>query len=426
MNATHRIFCLFNNSRFRRSGLYDFVPENFPLSYCSYVVYWSVSVANASVSSRVERFDTAYGLWKLKETLDNHLLAQRVGVLMALGGYTDDSPHFSRLGRDPSAMGRFVANVMQAISAHHLDGVTIHWAVPHMVCRTTDDALTMSILVDKLREAYWLNGWSSGNITPKKLITAIFPADLHVVNHLANLLMDKLDYAFFETHLFQPTTVRIGCRDVATEVFRFFSSLYSYAGHEEKICAGISLTAWAIDTHGLPELALNASTFAALPGTAAVFEVCNAQELCLDTTGRDCNILKIPISGTNSTGTTITARGTTPTGATVTASAPSVTSTTVATNTSTTVSSQQPIARTFEPIQYMFHTNITLFRVLAHGASAAVASTRNFCVLLYDLDMDNYHSVCPGAGIDRMALQHFHNAVHMPTSDVLRTLMPPC
>ncbi|KAL1460308.1 hypothetical protein MTO96_027566 [Rhipicephalus appendiculatus] len=144
-----KIFCLYNNSRFLRGHLFDFVPENLPLDYCSYIVYWSVAVANASVSSRAQQFDTTYGLWKLRQVLQKHKLAQKVGVLMAIGGYPEDSVHFSRLGRDPPAMGRFVSNVVQTIQTHRLDGLTIHWVASQAVCQSADDERTMSTLVDK-------------------------------------------------------------------------------------------------------------------------------------------------------------------------------------------------------------------------------------------------------------------------------------
>ncbi|KAH6935571.1 hypothetical protein HPB50_006823 [Hyalomma asiaticum] len=160
-----RIFCLYNNSRFLRGHKYDFVPENLPLDYCNYIVYWSVAIANASVSSRAQQFDAMYGLWRLRQVLQKHQLAQTVGVLMALGGYPEDSVYFSRLGRDPSAMGRFVASVVQTINTHRLDGVTIHWVTLDISCQGPDDISTMSDLVGKFREAYWINGW----ITPPNL-----------------------------------------------------------------------------------------------------------------------------------------------------------------------------------------------------------------------------------------------------------------
>ncbi|KAH7968245.1 hypothetical protein HPB52_007176 [Rhipicephalus sanguineus] len=438
--SSQKIFCLYNNSRFLRGHLYDFVPENLPLDYCSYIVYWSLAVANASASSRAQQFDAKYGLWRLRQMLQRHKLAQKVGVLMALGGYPEDSVHFSRLGRDPPAMGRFVSSVIQAIYAHRLSGLTIHWVASQVTCRSADDERTMSTLVGKFREAYWLNGWTR----PSKLITAILPADRQFLRSTAARIVHHLDFAFFETHLIRPraATLRL-CVDVGFAALSFLQDISHIAQSDEKICAGISMTPWVLDLRNGSKLADSASKYTAVPGTASLFEICTVTTLCLDTSELSCNVLRIPLTVSSLASTAVPSMASSSTSDMTSSTTPDMNNTvdvnstidantTIDVNTTvedTTMGTSSTVsvsattgAKSYQPGAIVFHNEATLIDMLFHGRSA----NGNFCVLLYDLDMDNYDSRCPATGTERVSLTQLDAAINIPPLDSLRVAFPPC
>ncbi|CAN8019635.1 unnamed protein product [Ixodes persulcatus] len=56
-----KIFCLYNNSRFRKTLRWDYLPKHIPFALCPHVVYWSMGIEGANVVSRVPEFDVRYG-----------------------------------------------------------------------------------------------------------------------------------------------------------------------------------------------------------------------------------------------------------------------------------------------------------------------------------------------------------------------------
>ncbi|KAH9382196.1 hypothetical protein HPB48_005460 [Haemaphysalis longicornis] len=381
----HTVFCLYNNSRFRRDGLYDFVPENLPLHYCRYVVYWSFGTSNGILASRATDFDKHYGLEKLRDTLLTNNLTQQVGVLVALGGYPEDGHNFRQLGGNNTAMARFVSSVLQTIALYRLEGVTIHWVFPDSTCQQPDDPHKMSALVDRLRESYELNGFN------RELVTAIIPADTQLANSFVSVLADKLDYYLFETHLITPPPVVDYqlCGHVASSVVQFFASVPFISGRENKTCAGLSLAPWALRSSPMPVpstlvLADDASNYTALPGTTAVFEFCQGDGPCLDAAQTDCNVIYVRDN------------------------------------------------TMFAPVSYLFHAKETLLRIFSPGSVIGSATNGNYCAVLYDIDMDNYATPCPDmtpsntSGERFISLEHFYNSISVATTDLLQDRILPC
>ncbi|KAM7305562.1 putative arrestin [Ixodes scapularis] len=68
-----KIFCLYNNSRFRKTLRWDYLPKHIPFALCPHVVYWSMGIEGANVVSRVPEFDVRYGIWAIKHTSVKYL-----------------------------------------------------------------------------------------------------------------------------------------------------------------------------------------------------------------------------------------------------------------------------------------------------------------------------------------------------------------
>ncbi|KAL3206294.1 hypothetical protein MRX96_040154 [Rhipicephalus microplus] len=126
-------------------------PIDMPLDYCTSIVYWSLGVvATGTVESRVEEFDnTDVGLYKWRDMLD--LLGfHDTKIMLAVGGYSQESAFFSRLGRDPSAMARFVTSLMEIVSKTSANGILVDWAEPEPGC----DASLRAALLHRLQSTY--------------------------------------------------------------------------------------------------------------------------------------------------------------------------------------------------------------------------------------------------------------------------------
>ncbi|KAG0438213.1 hypothetical protein HPB47_017105 [Ixodes persulcatus] len=104
-----------------------------------------MSIDDGQVRSRVPAFDKLYGISELKNTSDR-LSGNKTKVLVALGGYPEDSSQFSRLGRDPVAIDTPVVDIVTMMVDLRLDGIAIHWVVPTGACQPSDVHNTLSAL----------------------------------------------------------------------------------------------------------------------------------------------------------------------------------------------------------------------------------------------------------------------------------------
>ncbi|KAL1441493.1 hypothetical protein MTO96_008465 [Rhipicephalus appendiculatus] len=153
-------FCLYNNTRFSRGGIYDFLPQNLPFSLCESIVYWSFGVRDGVPISRLESFDRTYGLERLREVA-NKSGFPGVKILLTIGGYIEDYGQLSLLGRDTAALSRFVQRTMVLMKSHFLNGVVIHWIEGEPLCKFSgvDDGQVLGAVFWRLRRIFRLNSF---------------------------------------------------------------------------------------------------------------------------------------------------------------------------------------------------------------------------------------------------------------------------
>ncbi|KAL3213806.1 hypothetical protein MRX96_051594 [Rhipicephalus microplus] len=82
------IFCLYNNTRFFRGSIYNFLPQNLPFTLCPNIVYWSFRVRDGFPISRIESFGCTYGLNNVSEVV-NKSGVPSVRILLNTGGYVE-------------------------------------------------------------------------------------------------------------------------------------------------------------------------------------------------------------------------------------------------------------------------------------------------------------------------------------------------
>ncbi|KAH6923890.1 hypothetical protein HPB50_008417 [Hyalomma asiaticum] len=188
-------FCLFRNTAvtFSRnystvSGNYDYTFWTVPFDLCHYVIYWSVAIDNGNINSRMPHFDQHHGLYQMRNITDS-LGFPNVKLLLALGGYAEDSPHFSILGREPAILNRLTANIVDAMTSLRLDGVAVHWVDPGAQCRGPDDQETVAALLRMLRQAF------DSNKLTQAIVTAMLDGD-RPMERLVFTSKDAVKYFF--------------------------------------------------------------------------------------------------------------------------------------------------------------------------------------------------------------------------------------
>ncbi|KAL3208806.1 hypothetical protein MRX96_038826 [Rhipicephalus microplus] len=195
------LFCLFNNTRVNSNSTYynttwHYVFEVLPFDLCTNVVYWSVGIENGALTSRLPSFDAHYGLHRLRN-ITNTLNYTTTKILLALGGYAEDAPHFSRLGRDKDVLDELIRNFMSAVVRYGLSGVTVHWTEPSFDCRGPDDQRVLKILLRRLHA-------SIKSLLPAGLVTVILEPG--AVNELfAHDAADAVDHFFLATQRVVPS-----------------------------------------------------------------------------------------------------------------------------------------------------------------------------------------------------------------------------
>ncbi|KAL3184573.1 hypothetical protein MRX96_031648 [Rhipicephalus microplus] len=164
-------FCLFRNSAVTLSRNYSTTGDNYdykfeamPFELCHCVIYWSVAIDNGNITSRMPSFDEDYGLYQLRNITDG-LGYLSVKILLALGGYPEDGPHFSILVRDPVTLSRLTGNVVDVTRSLRLDGVTVNWVDPGPRRGSPDDQEIVAALLRALRQAYDNNGMAQAMVT---------------------------------------------------------------------------------------------------------------------------------------------------------------------------------------------------------------------------------------------------------------------
>lgn len=105
-----------------------------------------MGIADGNLKSRQPSFDEQYGLHLLREVADSFNF-KALKILLAVGGYPEDAPHFSRLGWDIDAMNSLMRDVVDSVDRFGLNGITVHWAEAHDGCTGTDDITVFKTLL---------------------------------------------------------------------------------------------------------------------------------------------------------------------------------------------------------------------------------------------------------------------------------------
>ncbi|KAH8037526.1 hypothetical protein HPB51_011910 [Rhipicephalus microplus] len=157
--SSRPIFCLYNNTRVHAGRnitncRWNYLFATLPFALCPYRVCWSVGIEDGNLRSRQSSFDEQYGLHRLRQVADSFNF-KALKILLALGGYPEDAPHFSKLGWDIDAMNRLMRDVVDSVDRFSLNGITVHWAEAHDGCTGTDEITVLKTLLYSFRT--WFN-----------------------------------------------------------------------------------------------------------------------------------------------------------------------------------------------------------------------------------------------------------------------------
>ncbi|EEC13166.1 hypothetical protein IscW_ISCW020281 [Ixodes scapularis] len=287
--ATTAVFCLYNNSRFRKRLRWDYLPKHIPFQLCPNVIYWSMGIQGAKVISRVPEFEVRYGMWTLRATQQRYAPSAPVNIHMAVGGYLEDSAHFSRLGRDSVLMTKLAVDILKKLVRHRLNGITIHWRDMQGTCGGPRDFETLRELAESIRRLYEMNGLPY-------FVTIIIDTKAGVEKERE--LVNSLDLIFYETHHLNDSDAIGWCRENEPAVQDFLSevSLNTHAGHIGKVCTvlsmGISTSDYTVDQSGKLDVLTSrpVSNISNVPGMAALFEMCPSGTVAMPAGPNTCEI----------------------------------------------------------------------------------------------------------------------------------------
>ncbi|KAH9369345.1 hypothetical protein HPB48_018791 [Haemaphysalis longicornis] len=151
------IFCFFEPLEVGAKSHWGFMFETLPFELCPNVIYSSLGIENGILQSRMPPdYDEKYGLHQLRNIADT-LGFNDTKILVALGGYPEDAPHFSRLAREPATLDMLVESVLPTMRACRLDGVVLNWAPPLPNCPRGGEIESFVKLIDRLHIAFKTN-----------------------------------------------------------------------------------------------------------------------------------------------------------------------------------------------------------------------------------------------------------------------------
>ncbi|XP_064458993.1 uncharacterized protein LOC135369321 [Ornithodoros turicata] len=233
------VCCVYNVSRFHKAGDWDYLPKHIPFYLCTCVIYWSYGIRSGTVYSRVPAFDQLYGVSQMGRLK----IANRTILLLAVGGFPEDSVHFSML-RDTRLIGRFTSQLVDTVLDNNFDGVTIHWTYPGDACGSdATDADTMVDIMTRLKALFGMNN------RPDAKLSAIFPSDVDALSEGYNVsaLASMLSFMFFETHMIKYKNAMYGCcrnADATFDALRKVQRRYKIPG--PIVCFSASVKLWAV------------------------------------------------------------------------------------------------------------------------------------------------------------------------------------
>ncbi|KAK8761228.1 hypothetical protein V5799_027505 [Amblyomma americanum] len=358
------VYCIYNVTRFRRPAGYYFLPFHIPFALCPHIVYWSWCLPGGNLSSRAKNFDENYGLAVIKKAAQDQ--TETVDVLLTLGGYAEDSADFYRVQNDYKARQRLVHGVYKAYRLYELSGITLHW-VPNDPCDPMHGGSVPRLgeFIENLQLLASLNVGAS-----KFNVTAIVDTQDSIQMEFFRAHQSHLNLTFFTTHHLLPENNFDEYCEHSVPVFA--SQLARLRGffpepqpkgntvpseQRKGLCVSMSLALYARKGFRLEE-PTPPQLVSRMPGYMALFEVCDSKLNFSDVLGAIPGCVFGKTSGS------------------------------------------------LLNVTFAFDDITTL-----RAKMAVLGNGTELCVLLYDVDWDNYRQQCrAGIGSRYLMLQHFYSA----------------
>ncbi|KAH8038383.1 hypothetical protein MRX96_035629 [Rhipicephalus microplus] len=381
--AKHRgdLICVFNNSRFRKQLLWDYVPASMPLPFCQSLLYWSVAVNGGKVHDRTPDFDVNYGVWRLKKLASSISANEGLpDIMVALGGYVEDGAHFSRLGRDTALMSRFVASAATFLFKHNITGALVDWKGIGGHCGSKDDAKTLSRILQKLGGLLRLNGI-------EYQVGAVVAAVKGIAKPLTKAIAAVADIIVYETHETVDYNVYEGCSKAAGLTLQFMGDMSRAIGAVKsppRLCISLSAGVWSTLAYDLAgtSVVIGGSGFYKISrrtGMAAAFEMCTAlaySSVVKNDSLAGCILYNLRAVNVSSEEVVVESK-------------------------------TIPVATAVDRLFVYENTD-----AIVTQADATTTPSRRRCVAIYDLDFDNFRGVCEYQNLpNHFRLTHIDSAL---------------
>ncbi|KAK8778104.1 hypothetical protein V5799_020554 [Amblyomma americanum] len=280
------VYCIYNVSRFRRPGGYGFLPLDIPLSLCPGVVYWSWKLSGGKLTSRAKEFDERYGLAEMQNVARDQRVD--VAVILTLGGYPEDSMDFHQLERDVALRQRLIQDVHTAYQRYSLAGINLHWVRNDEGCEDAFGGYAPR-LTEFVRRLRWLVALNAPS-NPFIVSAMVDPEDIFQMEFFRSLRND-LNLTFFRTHHLAPLwSFEEYCKNSASALHAQLDTIKPFfpppprpsrvpatnTGQYKGLCISLSLALHARLGYRLDVPAPPRPT-SATPGYIALFEVCDTK-----------------------------------------------------------------------------------------------------------------------------------------------------
>ncbi|KAK8767289.1 hypothetical protein V5799_005930 [Amblyomma americanum] len=281
------VYCIYNVTRFRRPKGYGFLPLHLPLAYCPGIVYWSWSLPGGQLTSRAKEFDEQYGLAAIKALSMQQ--STTVDLFLTLGGYREDSADFHKLETDPTTRHRLVQDFYAAYLRYNLSGLNLHWVPNTRACETIfgGNVPRLGEFIHSIRALISLNVRNPGVFAVSAMVN---PRELAQMEFF-RAIRGHLNLTFFKTHEHSRTnSFNEYCGNsvmvLESQLARlkpFFrtpvvspSTLDTDHQHTGVLCISVSLSLYARQGGHLQQPA-PPQIVSATPGFMSLFEVCDSK-----------------------------------------------------------------------------------------------------------------------------------------------------
>lgn len=279
----HRhMFCVFDTKYHRKSVTY--LPKLVPYSYCSYILYYSVTFFEQGVRFKRPNMDHVYiqtfNAMKAVAKLRRGFNVQ-IPIVITVGGDLVDSINISRAVRSPLSRLTLATMLIEFVKLHDLQGINLDWDHPTGDCgrqKDTDNIVEFFRLLDQRRD---------GQTLPLEFLFVISvpprPDDgqLYAINNYSKVI----NHIVVLTHKLLRGRHVVGCTGRRQETATAVRGLKGVLNNEadRKVCYSVSV---GPDTFRATEPRLGASSSGPSaidptthqPGKAGYFEVCKLTE----------------------------------------------------------------------------------------------------------------------------------------------------